>query len=324
MALRLRFTSSYWKLYDGADTIFQINKTGGGTLCVRAKVTGGAMADYTTLHGYKLIAGDMDGGSRTYGNAFWVVDDAAMSGSCMWSYILYAQGKVCVRGVQIGTYSSTAGNAPSVNGATYINGFFSDDGGAAQTASTVCRNVLARTMFTVDQTEAAADYSVIRGHLKAAAGVDFSGDTSVRAAIWGYSEFAGATAIGAGSFYASVLGELWADGDLTGTGLAGALMARIYTSTGTVSGVVAGVVVSKQWASTQTFTHGLYIQPGSVATGGDIHLASGATISSGSGVPSHSATQGSIYLRTGQTVNATLYINTDGGTTWTVCNSVQA
>lgn len=49
---------------------------------VRAKVTGGTMAAYTNLHGYKLIVGDMDGGSRVYGNAFWVVDDSSMAGTC--------------------------------------------------------------------------------------------------------------------------------------------------------------------------------------------------------------------------------------------------
>lgn len=56
--------------------------------------------------------------------------------------------------------------------------------------------------------------------------------------------------------------------------------------------------------------------------GGDIKLYSGATISSGSAAPTHSAAQGSIYLRTGQTVNATLYINTDGATTWTLCSAL--
>lgn len=56
---------------------------------VRAKVTGGVMSDYTALHGYKLIVGDMDGGSRVYGNAFWVVDDAAMAGTCSFTNGLY-------------------------------------------------------------------------------------------------------------------------------------------------------------------------------------------------------------------------------------------
>ena len=68
--------------------------------CVRAKVTGGAMSDYTTLHGYKLIAGDMDGGSRTYGNAFWVVDDGDMSGTTSWTKGLYLQA-ACTTGIDI-------------------------------------------------------------------------------------------------------------------------------------------------------------------------------------------------------------------------------
>jgi len=89
--------------------------------CVRAKVTGGAMAAYTNLHGYKLIAGDMDGGSRTYGNAFWVVDDGDMSGTSAWTRGLYLNSN-CTTGI---AYNGTFTNAldfSSVTGSTNTDG----------------------------------------------------------------------------------------------------------------------------------------------------------------------------------------------------------
>ena len=49
---------------------------------VRAKLTGGTMSDYTVLDGYRLTLGDMNGGSRTYGNGILLEDDSAMSGTC--------------------------------------------------------------------------------------------------------------------------------------------------------------------------------------------------------------------------------------------------
>ncbi|MFW9872055.1 MAG: hypothetical protein ACFFG0_03060 [Candidatus Thorarchaeota archaeon] len=48
---------------------------------VRAKVTGGVMSDYTVLDGFRLTLGDMDGGSRTYGNGLLLEDDSDMSGT---------------------------------------------------------------------------------------------------------------------------------------------------------------------------------------------------------------------------------------------------
>jgi hypothetical protein len=67
---------------------------------VRAKITGGTMAAYTNMHGYKLIAGDVNGGSRTYGNAFWVVDDSDMSGTCGWTVGLNLAA-ACTTGIAI-------------------------------------------------------------------------------------------------------------------------------------------------------------------------------------------------------------------------------
>lgn len=51
-----------------------------------------------------------------------------------------------------------------------------------------------------------------------------------------------------------------------------------------------------------------------------VTLGSGSTpaLCVGSGVPTLSAVQGSVYLRTdGSSTSTRLYVNTDGGTTWT-------
>jgi hypothetical protein len=46
--------------------------------------------------------------------------------------------------------------------------------------------------------------------------------------------------------------------------------------------------------------------------------ATGPTVTSGTGAPTASAPQGSLYLRTdGSSVSTRDYINTNGGTTWT-------
>lgn len=63
--------------------------------------------------------------------------------------------------------------------------------------------------------------------------------------------------------------------------------------------------------------------PAGGTTGSGIKLSSTSNfgIFFGSGVPTLSAAQGSLYLRSDGAVNARLYINTDGGTTWTAFNT---
>jgi hypothetical protein len=90
----------------------------------------------------------------------------------------------------------------------------------------------------------------------------------------------------------------------------------------TNNGVYCGAYIGKSGAV--AFGHGLYIADSSVTEGFDIRLQGGAVIGSGSGVPSHSAAQGSLYIRTGQAQNATLYVNTNGTTGWTVCDAIKA
>lgn len=46
-----------------------------------------------------------------------------------------------------------------------------------------------------------------------------------------------------------------------------------------------------------------------------------ATITSGAGAPTASATKGSIYLRTDGTADTTLYVNASGSTTWVALTS---
>lgn len=49
------------------------------------KITGGVCDTYTKIHGLILRSGDMDGASRTYGNAILIEDDAAMAGVITWT-----------------------------------------------------------------------------------------------------------------------------------------------------------------------------------------------------------------------------------------------
>jgi hypothetical protein len=44
----------------------------------------------------------------------------------------------------------------------------------------------------------------------------------------------------------------------------------------------------------------------------------GVTVSSGAGVPTHGAPKGSLFVNlTGSSTSTRMYVNTDGGTTWT-------
>lgn len=186
-----------------------------------------------------------------------------------WGYGLFVHPDSCTRGVSVGTLGSNITSGLPIGGATALNGFYADDSGAAQTASTVWRNLEARTYFTIDQTNASSDFYSIRGQIKAATGIDFSGDASVKACVQGYLECAGATQCGTGAFLSAVHGEIWVDGNFnnSGGGLAAGVMSRIYASTGTVGGATAAFMASKQWASTQVWPYGLYLQASACTTG---------------------------------------------------------
>jgi hypothetical protein len=90
------------------------------------KVTGGKMADYTAVSGVIIRLGDMDGGSRTYGDGIKMVDDANMSGTSVLTNVLYtdmaatALVKVSASGkgaVTVGTFTN---NVVGANPSAYI------------------------------------------------------------------------------------------------------------------------------------------------------------------------------------------------------------
>lgn len=316
----------------GVEGIMQVvtseSKTLGGYGLSAGLLARGATSGTVTIDTNHIFAGvasvsDMKGTVTQTGKtaAFYagIYDTTNWSDStsrAKWKYAMFVNQDSCTAGIHVGVLGSNTTSGLPIGGATTLNGFFADDSGAAQTTSTVWSNVTARTYYSVDQTSAAADAYVIRAHLKAASGVDFSGDTSVKAASNAYCEFAGDTTIGTGSFFAGHFAEFWSDGNFVGTGKAAGVMSRVYTASAkTLSGTTAAFMATKQWASAGVWPYGLYIDAATV----DIRLNAGPYIVSGAGAPSAvTATKGSLYLRTdGTTTNDRAYINTDGGTTWT-------
>lgn len=75
-------------------------------ICVRAKITGGKVDDYTKIHGVRVIAGDMNGSTQTYGNAYHVIDDSDMSGTISWTKGLYLEA-ACTTGIDISGATTT-------------------------------------------------------------------------------------------------------------------------------------------------------------------------------------------------------------------------
>ena len=70
-------------------------------ICVRAKITGGKVDDYTKIHGVQVRAGDMNAASPTYGNAFWLLDDADMTGTVSWTIGVNLEAD-CTTGISFG------------------------------------------------------------------------------------------------------------------------------------------------------------------------------------------------------------------------------
>ena len=70
--------------------------------------------------------------------------------------------------------------------------------------------------------------------------------------------------------------------------------------------------------STPNLTQTRNTSPAQLITGAALSVQNGVAIYAGSGAPTFSATQGSMYLRTdGSSTSTRAYINTDGATTWT-------
>jgi len=83
---------------------------------------------------------------------------------------------------------------------------------------------------------------------------------------------------------------------------------------------LAGFMVDNG-ATDRDWQYGLYIDDDTITTA-DIRLSSGATISTGTGVPDATCTVGSLYIRTGQAANATLYICTVVDGTWQILSAL--
>ena len=242
------------------------------------------------------------------------------SGAAKWPVGIQIDCDSVTRGIQVGTLGSNITAGVPILNATSLNGFYSDDNGADMTIG-VRRNVTARTYFSVNQTVAQADYYALRGHVKIASGVNMNGDQSVVAANNSYLELAGATTRAANGFLAAHFAEIWTDGNLVATGsgarIAG-VMSRFYSSAGTPQGQVAAFMATKQFASTQNWPYGLYIDSGVI----DIRLTNGPCILSGAAGAADpngavTAPQGSIYLRPSGVATTTVYVNTNGTTGWT-------
>lgn len=242
------------------------------------------------------------------------------SGAASWPVGIQIDCDSVTKGIQVGTLGSNITSGVPILNATSINGFYSDDNGADMTKA-VRRNVTARTYFSVNQTVAEADYYALRGHVKIASGVNMNGDQSVIAANNSYLEMAGATTRAANGFLASHFAEIWTDGNLVATAsgakIAG-VMSRFYNSAGTPQGTVAAFMATKHFSSVSDWCYGLYIDSATC----DIRLAnaSGAGIYSKATTPNGALTapKGSICLcPNGTGASDRLWINTDGGTTWT-------
>ena len=228
--------------------------------------------------------------------------------------------------IETGTYSSSASQGITINATNNRPvSFLFDDAGIELTTNCNVTPVLSRTAFTIDSTASQVRFANIRGHIKCADTIDLGGDASEYFAVQGLIECAGTTTIGAGAFAAGVCGMLWADGTFTGTGLAAGVMAKLYQTAG-VTTATSAFAATKWWNSADTWSYGLYIEDATVDAGHDIRLQGGATIGSGTASPNGTidAIQGSMYLQTGAAHNATIWINTAGGTTWVVCDSVKA
>jgi len=125
-------------------------------------------------------------GNFTFGDA--ATDDLAVAG-----YISTAAGKT-TKFIETGTYQSTADGGLILSSTnTRPNSFLCDDSGS--NIGTSVRNVLGRTMLTVDQS--GGTIRSLMGQLKLADGVDLA--TGVYTGVQGYLELAGDTDIQSGA-----------------------------------------------------------------------------------------------------------------------------
>lgn len=298
--------------------------------------------------------------SKVYNGSSWIAgdgsfDDIASTGTATFtgtkatainiSGAYTTQGilisKAPLQGIVVGTFHSTVASNGTKIGAsgstTGANRFYTDDGGSAISAGGSVpdvRGVLARTLVTADNTANHMRLFPLMGHLKAYNG-KWNGEqigatagflelvknsTTFTFTLGGYGitsglmstvETSGTMTVDTNHALCGVAAVSKMTSDLTQTGVTAAFYAGIYDVTNWSDGTARS-----------TWKYGLYIANSSVAAGGDIRLSSGATISTGTGVPGHAAIQGSLYIRTGQSVSATLYLNSTGSSAWVLLSGV--
>jgi len=269
-------------------------------------------------------------------SAFTAMNNATASYS-KFKFGLYLPMEAVEEGIRIGESSSTAGSGITLSSSqTAAFRVHSDDGGAALGASAV-RGGAFRTLVTVSHSNEVSIFGC-QNQLKIANPLDLTLTTGNRAGSWNYLEMAGTadktiTLSGANKATAGAFAMVEWDGVGSLTLSANHVLAGYAALTNVVKGAgtftqtgiyAAFASVNNAIASYSPFSYGLYLADDSVTTGYGVRLEGGAVIGSGSGAPSHSAAQGSIYLRTGQAINATIYVNTNGTTEWTLCDAVKA
>ncbi len=184
-----------------------------------------------------------------------------------WAYGIYFPANSVTEAIRIGDSADTSGSGITLSSAiTAANRFHADDGGAVLSGS--LRNVLARTLVSIDQTGGVSVRSLM-GQLKMASGIDFSSADSRAFAVEGYVEQGGnssytgqAGAVRAyidagsgnitsasGAIVGGVIAELRCTGTLTSTGVVGAFVAKATSNE----------------ASYKRWTYGVYLDGASVA-----------------------------------------------------------
>jgi hypothetical protein len=211
------------------------------------------------------------------------------------------------------------------NTGTYEFGFSTTNAGNAITIFDLNRPL---SLFNNDVTIAANTVSTSpsTGALTVAGGVGVQGNLYVNGDIFGnvtLTDISVNTVTAVGNV---VGGNLLASGNITGGNVLGGANVNAITHTGTTvsvsanitgGNILSGAVLSA--VGNATILSGTAVPAGGT-TGAGYKMSSTTNLGIffGSGAPTLSAAQGSLYLRTdGTTTNDRMYINTNSSTTWT-------
>ena len=216
------------------------------------------------------------------------------------------------------------------NTGTYEFGFSTTNAGNAITIFDLNRPL---SYYTNNVTIAANTVSTSpsTGALTVAGGVGVQGNLYVNGDIFGnvtLTDISVNTVTAVGNV---VGGNLLASGNITGGNVLGGANVNAITHTGTTvsvsanitgGNILSGAVLSA--VGNATILSGTAVPAGGT-TGAGYKMSSTTNLGIffGSGAPTLSAAQGSLYLRTdGSTTNDRMYVNTDGSTTWTAVTTV--